>query len=119
MSTAEVIKLPTAAAAEPPRKTWPGALPKSIARMCEASRKRSEIEYEKTMIDGRIAELSRNVEMFEMAIIAAKLEIAILRGIEPGSDLAFKAAWYLDVAGWSAEGRSAWEAQHGPNERPY
>lgn len=119
MSTSNVVRLPGAAEQPVEQIRRRGRYPKTVARFRDASFARYLRGYQKTMIEGRTKELERMIGNFELAIVAAQMEIRQLKGVEIGSDLAQDVAWYLEWSTWSPEAKERWTQAGKAPKRPY
>lgn len=119
MSTSNVVRLPGAAEQPVEQMRRRGRYPKTVARLRDASYARWLRGYQQTMIEGRAKELERWIGEFELAIVAARMEIRQLKGVEIGSDLAQDVAWYLEWSTWSPEAKERWTQAGKAPKRPY
>lgn len=120
MTSAVVLKLPNSAAIDPPRKSWPGALPKSIYRFRDASYRRYIARQQAEVIGKEIEELTTILRTLESTRARILLDMNDLRKVQPGSTQARLVAMYIDWNHSTPEVRE-WRRQHGlPDpKKPY
>ncbi len=119
MNSAKLLRLPTAAAYPPPRKSWPGALPKTVVRYCDMRDKRRQQIRHREAFEAHMESLQSTIATMELYLADTRLQLASLRQMEIGSDQALRVTKYLDWMDMSQEWKERFLASgYEPPEPP-
>ncbi len=120
MSSATLLRLPTAAPYPPPRKSWPGALPKTVARYRVARFERLVRLNRRDLIEGEIARLQGLIADVEEFVSNCRAGVLCLRQAQPGTDLELRVTAYLEWRNLAQSDKDFLQRTgHAPPECPF